>query len=136
MATILVVGTSGSFRKLLWLILQESGYVATEIAWDERTLATLRSYAAPCVVVLDDWAPLTGAIVVLQAAERETTLRRHAFVVISADYERMRITHRGLLDTLSAPVLAKPFEMQALLEAVGQAQQRLDDQGLREVGQG
>lgn len=136
MAKILVVGTSGSFRKLLWLILNESGYAASEITWDEHTLATLRSYPAPCVVVLDDWAPLTGAIVVLQAAEREPALRRHAFVVISADYERMRLSHRDLLDTLSAPVLAKPFEMQSLLDAIGQAQQRLDSQRRREAGQG
>lgn len=127
MAQILVVGASGSFRKLLWLILHESGYEATEVVWNERALATLRSHTAPCVVVLDDWTPLTGAIVVLQAAEREPALRRHAYVLISADHERIRVAHRALLDALSVPVVAKPFEAQALLDAVGQAQQRLDD---------
>ena len=87
------------------------------------------SYAAACIVL---WCcstsllPSGGGKRVVQVVSQDPLLStRHAYVLLTA---RTRISQPVLetAKTLSMPVVRKPFDLDALLVVVAEAQQRLE----------
>jgi hypothetical protein len=63
----------------------------------------------------------------LQAAVDEPSLRRHAYVLLTATPEFLTPLWRVLLSALDVPVVAKPFTLGTLLATVADAATRLGD---------
>ncbi len=123
MTRILVADNDNDMRAMLRELLEDAGYQVAEAADGRAVLAHLRLTDAPMVVLLDQRMPsLTGAEVVdlyLQAGN-PTTPRE--FIVLTGNPERVKTALNGRV-----PVIAKPFELETLLDAVAAAAARLQD---------
>jgi CheY-like chemotaxis protein len=126
MTDVLVVDDSLTLRQLIRAILEPAGYVVTEATDGKEGLAALREAAAPLVVLLDYQMPNMDGMEVLQAVvDAGGPLLAHDFIVISANQATFPDVFIDLLRHLSIRVLAKPFDREVLLSAVGQAAERL-----------
>jgi CheY-like chemotaxis protein len=91
-------------------------------------LAAIRASAEPMVVLLDVVMPHMGGIGVLNAVDDDKKMeQRHAFILVTAtpDVVRPRLIV-DLLDRMQVPLLTKPFPNGVLLQAVSEAQSRLE----------
>jgi CheY-like chemotaxis protein len=126
---VLVVDDDQDIRETLSLLLDDAGYSVT-LAQDGRAaLRALRASRSDCVVLLDITMPVMDGWAVLRAVRQDDELsRRHAFVIITAEY---RVLPRERARMLAAwpipiPVLPKPFNITDVLTVVEQAAQRLE----------
>jgi CheY-like chemotaxis protein len=126
MGQVLIVDDDPTLRELLREVLEEEGYSVIQAAEGNAALDLLRSSPHGLVVLLDYLMPSGGGKRVLQIVSRDAALStRHAFVLLTA---RMRISAPVLetAKTLSMPVVHKPFDLEALLVTVAEAQKRLE----------
>ena len=126
MGQVLIVDDDPTLRELLREILEEEGYSVLQAAEGNTALEILRSSPHRLVVLLDYLMPGMGGKGLLAEVSRDATLStRHTYVLLSA---RMRISRPVLetANTLSMPVVRKPFDLKDLLVTVAEAQQRLE----------
>jgi CheY-like chemotaxis protein len=146
--SVLVVDDDADMRIILRLVLDDAGYRVHDAADGERALALLRAAPQPWVVVLDlalrpddartltdprlraitTGTPLASSSsgMLLRRAQTDPVLARHCFVAMTALPQAQFAP--GLRDLLAATclaVVAKPFDLDALLAAVQRAEQRL-----------
>ena len=124
MGSVLVVDDDPTHRALLREIFEAEGYQVTQATEADAALDLLHSSPQRFVVVLDYQMPRGGGKRVIQAVSRDTGLStRHSYVLLTA---RTRISLPVLesAQTLSVPVVRKPFDLEALLVTVAQAQHR------------
>jgi CheY-like chemotaxis protein len=92
-----------------------------------QVLERLRTTPQPLVAVLDQVMPALSGEEVLSAVAKDRRLRRrHAFVLMSAAphlSRRMRLMR--VLTQLAVQRIAKPFDIDVLLDAVAQATRRV-----------
>ena len=125
---VLIADDDIEIRATLRMALEDGGYAVIEAADGATALAVLESSAEPLVALLDYRMPeINGTGVVAALADDEGRLQsRHALVLLTA-------AHAGMLTSATAelfpqqplPVLAKPFDVDALLQAVADAARRL-----------
>lgn len=119
-AHILVVDDDAAIRKALRMVLEDEGYVVSEAQDGARALEYLRSCGEPLVVLLDFMMPRMDGAAVLRAVVEDTRLAtRNAYVLVSANYNTIARSCASLLASLDVPVLAKPLDLDDLLETVG-----------------
>jgi len=121
---VLVVDDDDAIRETLRFILESSGYVVAEAADGLSAWSLLVSSPRRLVVLLDNLMPGLNADGLLEALESGCdggAARRHAFILITASPQRLPSTLVARLVRLGAPVMAKPFELNALLDAVAQS---------------
>lgn len=129
MARVLVVDDDRAIRETLMDALRTAGHDVDEAADGEMALRVLRESAGRYVVLLDVMMPRVSGFDVLGEIVRDDALaRRHAFVILTA-YPRAlppleTASHLSRLG-IPVPILAKPFEIDALLNAVSAAARRL-----------
>ncbi|HLW03228.1 MAG TPA: response regulator [Ktedonobacterales bacterium] len=126
MGSVLVVDDDPTLRDLLRELLEAEGYRVLLAAEGNAALDLLRSSPYRLVVLLDYLMPSGGGKRVLEVVRRDAVLStRHAYVLLTA---RTRISQPVLevVQTLSMPVVRKPFDLDALLVTVAEAQQRLE----------
>jgi CheY-like chemotaxis protein len=112
-------------------VLEDAGYTVTTAPTGPAALAHLRMADTPLVVLLEAHVPmLTGTQVVETYLEGAQT-NRQEFIILAASPET--VPHTALNGRV--PVLAKPFSLDTLLEAVAQAAERLEAQGVAAAGQ-
>jgi CheY-like chemotaxis protein len=122
MAAILIVDDDTPTRDTLRAVLEDGGHAVSEATGGENGLELLRKAPAPVIVLLDQLMPmLDGEGVLEQVAGAGKELRRHAFVLLTAGAHRLSPRLAELLSTLGVPVVAKPFDIDALLAAVAAA---------------
>lgn len=122
MAYVLVVDDDASIRELVRMVLEDEGYAVAEAVDGQAALDLLRIFAPPAVVIVDGLMPRLSGLELLAMIAREPALaQRHAYVLATGSSE---ITVPvGGTQTTAMPVrlLAKPFDLQALLEVVAAA---------------
>jgi len=119
MVKVLVVDDEEPIREALRDLLEDEGYDVEEAADGREALAALERSFAPCVVLLDLVMPhMDGLEVLRRVAADPALVRRHSYLVLTARHNVAGTEARALLDAVGAPVIEKPFDIEALAEAV------------------
>lgn len=127
---VLVVDDDEAIRAALNELLTGEGYDVYLVPDGEPALQRLREHPKGLVVLLDMNMPGMDGAQVLQAVVAEAPLaQRHEFIVLSAhaQYVRLPRTLTALFAHLQVPVIAKPFDIAEIEDAVAQAAQRLTE---------
>ena len=120
-----VVDDDADIRESLRIFLEDEGYTVLEAADGLHCLELLRASDELCVVLLDLMMPrLDGAGVLQQVAAEPQTLGRHAYIVITANRYSAPDEARRLTRQLHIPIVTKPFDLVAVLDAVERAMDR------------
>ena len=123
---VLVVDDDEGIRETIRFALEDMGYTVTEAADGLTALQRLRAGKERMVVVLDLMMPgLDGAGVLGAVAADARLSSQYAFVLMTANTRTLTLAFATLLQNLSIPVLAKPFDVDVLLNAVAAAAHRL-----------
>lgn len=128
---ILIVNDHPTTRKQMRQTLESSGYTTFEADDTESGLATLRESEGSMVVLFsvaffNNCMAGTDGIAVLGAAASERRLsQQHAFVIVTPTPEQVETALGRLLQNLSIPILAEPFDTDDLLHAIAISTQRL-----------
>jgi len=123
---VLVVDDDEPTRQAVRMLLEDAGYTVLEAQDGLVALEMLRQQSAPCIVVLDLVMPrLDGAGVIRAVALNRKLRRRTAIILLTARRVSLQLTFSRMLTALATPVILKPFDIDTLLEAVAQANQRL-----------
>jgi two-component system, OmpR family, KDP operon response regulator KdpE len=119
---VLIVDDDDGIRVTLYEILRDEGYVVHEAASVGEALARFCGAEAGFVVLLDYMLPGDDGMTLLRMAERDARLGRHRYVFLSA-VETTRFTddERRLIAAQCTRILPKPFDLDALLDAVSAA---------------
>ncbi len=122
----LVVDDDASVRFSVRMTLEDAGYRVAEAANGEQALEWLRATPERVVVILDLQMPgLNGRQVMETVEEQEGLAQRHAFLLLTANANTLPLSFVDLLTRLRTPVIAKPFDLDRLLEAVEDAANRI-----------
>jgi CheY-like chemotaxis protein len=113
MARILVVDDDPSIRALLTELLQDEGYAVQATSDGQQALAAVR-LTPPDLILLDLTMPVLNGLGVLRALRADAVLARVPVVVLTAG----ALPARAMLGVQR--VLAKPFDLHALLALVAQ----------------
>jgi CheY-like chemotaxis protein len=123
---VLIADDEDSLREALVSLLQDEGYAVQEAADGGQALDALRTSPDPLVVFLDYMMPRMSGGQVLEAVARDPVLAdRHAIIFSTANSRTLPMPVVKLLSDLTASVVPKPFEVDALLDAVADACRRL-----------
>ncbi|HKW21491.1 MAG TPA: response regulator [Ktedonobacterales bacterium] len=122
MAHVLVVDDDASIRDLVRMVLEDEGYAVAEAADGQAALDLLRVFAPPAVVIVDGFMPRLSGLELLAIVAREPGLAwRHAYVLATGSSE-IAVPLGGTQATaMPVRLLAKPFDIQTLLEVVAAA---------------
>lgn len=124
---VLVVDDDDGIRATLVFLLQGEGYHVDEAPDGKPALVRLRESHERMVVLLDLQMPGMDGLALLDAvAANEPLATRHAYILLTATPDRtLPLKTATLLTQLKVPVVAKPFDIDTLIEAVRQAEERL-----------
>lgn len=123
---VLVVDDDYAIREALRLALEDEGYVVHEAKDGLEALQVMEDSRYPQVVLLDYRMPrLDGAGVLTRALRREGMLNRNAFILISANLAILPESFISILARLDVTVIAKPFDMDDLFDAITRAARTL-----------
>lgn len=131
MTWVLIVDDDASIRDSLEFALHTAGYAIVEVGDGEDALDVLRATPYHAVVLLDLLMPRMSGQTVLQQLERDPQLaRRHAWIVMSADYRALQRIPQKQRAHLELTLLEKPFDIDDMLAAVAQQVARLPHDAL------
>jgi CheY-like chemotaxis protein len=128
---ILIVNDHPSTRKKMQQSLEASGFTTLEADNTESGLATLRESEGSMVVLFnvalfDNCMAGTDGITLLGAVASDKRLaQQHAFVIVTPTPEQVETALGRLLNNLSVPILAEPFDTDELLRAISVSTRRL-----------
>lgn len=126
MIPVLIVDDSPTVRMMLRGWLTEAGYETSEASDGLEALEALRTGPSPRIVLLDYQMPrLDGFETLSRAAEEGFTPPRFAYVAISSMVASFPPALSALLRQMSAQILPKPFDRDALLEVTQFVERRL-----------
>lgn len=123
---VLVVEDDEGTRAVIGSALEDAGYVVAEASDGLGALEVLKVSPYSMVVLLDYWMPRVGGEKVIEAVMADATLAaRHRFVLVTATPEILPPNFARQLAALDVPVVAKPFDMDTLLNTVLKVAARL-----------
>ena len=123
---VLVVDDDEPIRDTLRSVLEYARYDVMEASDGLVALDILRKTATRMVVLLDLRMPgLDGAGVLGAVAGDRQLATRHAYILMTANLQTLTLSFANLLNSLTVPVLRKPFELDMVLDAVERAAGRL-----------
>lgn len=125
---ILVVDDDLAIRETLRLVLEDEGYDVIEAQDGQMALRILRQHLRPLVVLLDQVMPVLDGEGVLRAAATDPAIAgQNAFILVTASATALGAhTTRGrAADRQLAGIVAKPFDLDALLQTVATVSERL-----------
>lgn len=126
MTRVLIVDDDEDTREALRFLLEDAGYTVAEAADGVEGLEAIQASDVPLVVLLDYSMPRLNGIEVLQAVARDARLAaQHAFILVTAMSAYHFQAAEPVFATLSALIIVKPFEVDALLDAIASAARRL-----------
>ena len=130
MSRVLVADDDKDIRETLRAVLEDAGYEVIEAADGKVALNVLHKGNERMVVVLDLQMPKkTGVEVIQDIVEQQRLASRYAFIVITANTQTLPLSFVNLLTELHAPLITKPFDIDPLLAAVANAEERLEAGG-------
>ena len=126
MATVLIVDDDTDIRASVREALEDAGHTVREARDGEEALTLLRDDAVRMVALIDLRMPNVDGFALLQMVSEDWELaRRHAYVIFSADTLSLPVVQALRSATVVASI-TKPFEIDALLQAVDEASTALD----------
>lgn len=126
-AAVLVVDDDDDIREVLRALLEDEGYRVEEARNGAEALQTLRASPQRFVVLLDLRMPVLDGVGVVNTVSREKPLlKRHAYILVTADNRTLPLSFVQQLTKLEIPVLSKPFEERKLFALVSAAATRLN----------
>lgn len=119
---VLVVDDDDGIREVLRCMLEDEGYTVYEASDGVRGLNCLRTHPTPLVVLLDWRMPGMDGLQMLQALAADTPVaKHHAFILLTTLYNAPELSTCHFPADISVSVMAKPFDMYALWDAVAAA---------------
>jgi CheY-like chemotaxis protein len=119
---VLIVDDDPAIRALLRAALRDDDWDVHEAPDGVLALERLRASTMPLIVLLDWHMPRLGGRGVLRVVAADRRLAAtHRFVLLTAAAVPEDAESTALLDDLGVPVLRKPFDLDALIEAVAWA---------------
>ena len=123
---VLVVDDDDNIRKLLRFILNYEGYRVYEAPDGAAALARLRMTSKRLIVLLGIMMPIMDGEQLLRIVAADSALvTRHRYIVVTGTSRVRAPEVQALLARLDAPVLAKPFKADDILNAVEQARAKM-----------
>ena len=123
---VLVVDDDQQIRETLRYLLEDAGYCVSEAANGAQALALLQTSRVPLVALLDNLMPHLDGVSMLDTIAQDSPLAScHTYVLMTASPKAIPDKTLRLLDMLSGAVVAKPFDISALLDAIAHAALRL-----------
>lgn len=130
MTRVLVADDDQPTRDTIRYVLEDAGYQMTEAGDGQAALAALRNAPGPLIVLLDLLMPRMNGLDLLRAINGEQRLvHRHRYICMTAASASMTPEATELLAPLHGTMLAKPFSMDALLQALEAARATLPHEG-------
>jgi two-component system, chemotaxis family, chemotaxis protein CheY len=125
-ATVCVVEDDEDIRTVVRLLLEEEGYQVLEAANGVDGLALLQASPKRLVAVVDHRLPAMDGCDLLEIVAQDAALRaQHAFILLTASPRQAEEDCGETLEDLGAPVVAKPFNIDEIVDAVAEAVQRI-----------
>jgi CheY-like chemotaxis protein len=125
-ACVLVATDDETLGPLLITLLNETGYPTLYVTNGQDALERLRSSNQPLVGLLSlRWSPWNSLAVLKAVAADPSLASRHAYILLTALWDRLPGEYAALLSTLAVKVVPKPVGMDALLAAVAQVAAQL-----------
>lgn len=125
MATVLVVDDDMAIRAAVRATLEFAGHMVREATDGVEALAALREPQSHLVVLVDLRMPsMDGFTLLKSVAEDRALAERHAYIVFTADTASLPVVQALRSQTLVASI-PKPFELEALIQAVEEAAKML-----------
>jgi CheY-like chemotaxis protein len=119
---VLIAADDAPLSKLLLSLLREDGYTPRAVPDGHQTLEVLRTSSQPLVAMLSlRWPPLHSRAVLERVAADLDLRARHAYVLLTANWDALPTDYRALLTSLAVAIVPKPFELDDVLTAVAQA---------------
>lgn len=129
---VLIVDDDTGIRETLSLMVRDEGYEVSEATNGLEALQLLRATNEPMVVLLDMWMPhMGGEETLLAALAHDSLWERVAFIVITANPQRMTAHTQSLLQRYDIPLLIKPFDIDAVARMVGTSAMQLSTEFAR-----
>ena len=125
-AKICVIEDDSATRETLCFLLAEAGYevVSADNGSDGRAL--LEASDAPMVVLLDFWLPGLSGGDILNLWVNDGSLRKqHIFILMSGSTQAIVEACGEAISAMSVHVIAKPFDVDELAQAVRRAEHKL-----------
>lgn len=138
MTTVLVVEFDDQLRGILYDILTADGrYDVVEVATEADGIAVLAAHREGMVVVVSNQHPdhHWTAAVFAQVVANADLATRNQYILLSSNPPSIPQDLQTCLDELCAPILPKPFHLEAFLTAVNDATERLAASHRRDVAQ-
>ncbi len=121
-ATVLVVDDNQDIRETVRLALEDEGYTVLEAGDGMTALETLKESPSRLVVLLDHIMPGIDGIATLDLIGRDTQLaQRHAYLMMTASNAVGTPEIVTPEAEVEVPLVAKPFDIDDLLDAVARA---------------
>jgi two-component system nitrogen regulation response regulator NtrX len=129
-ATVCVIEDDEGIRDIVRDLLTDEGYRVIEAATGLEGKHILETSVGRLIVVLDYRLPALDGCDLLEIVAQDEDLReRHTFIMMSASPAKTVEDCEEAIDELDVPIVPKPFDIDELVEAVRQAEERLDPGG-------
>lgn len=123
----LVVDDDDDLRSSLRFLLEMEGYEVEEARDGIEALDMLRASERSLVVLLDLMMPRLNGMEVLNAVAADQWLsERHAYLIVTANRDRIQPPFTGVLTRLAVPVVSKPYDVDEMLEVVAEVNRKLE----------
>lgn len=131
MACVLVIEDDADIRAALRLLLEDAGYTVGEAVDALHGRDALFSSTSPLVVLVDHKLPVMEGCDLLEVVRQDQDLQRHAYILMTAasPVEVQRECEDVL--HICCAVVHKPFDIDAVLSAVEEAEHTLTSQAGR-----
>ncbi len=124
--TVLVIEDDTDIRESIRLLLEMEDYPVLEAPDGAAGLRLLARDDAPLIVLLDYMMPgMDGLQMLREVAQDREMIRRHAYVLVTANYDRLPAGAAEMVASLGVGRVKKPFDIEALLAVVARECQRL-----------
>jgi CheY-like chemotaxis protein len=127
MAKVCVIEDDDAIRETVRYLLEDVGYEVVEAGNGLAGRELLETSPERLIVVLDYRLPILDGCDLLEIVAQDERLRgRHTFIMMSASPQSTEEDCEEAIEDLDVPVVPKPFSIDELVEAVQQAEQRLE----------
>jgi DNA-binding NtrC family response regulator len=125
MATVLIVDDDTGIRSAVRAALEDAGHTVREAADGAQALRQLRGAHERMVALVDLRMPNVDGFELLRTVSEDWELaERHAYAILSADTASLHVV-TALRSRTVVRSIAKPFDIDALLAVVDQAEAQL-----------
>lgn len=121
-----VIEDDGAIRETLRTLLEDAGYAVIEAKDGQAGYDILCQSAKRLIAIIDHKMPRMDGCDLLHLVENDAHLRaRHTFIFVTASPKRAEEDCGDTLEELDIPMVAKPFHIDEVLDAVAEAAGRI-----------